>query len=119
MSSMISDERKRGRMLTGWLILMAGLYTFLAIVTLTDMSTLSDTQRMAAPFLVVMSVMNVGAVVALWMWRKVGFYVFFVTAVPLVVLNLIFNVQLLTALFPLYSLSTFWILLKPRWQYFY
>lgn len=120
MTTMTADERKRGRMLSGWLILMAGLYAILAVVTLTSgMSTLPDTQRIAAPFFVVASIVNVGAVIALWSWRKAGFYVLFLTAIPLVIMNLIFGIQLLTAFFPVYSLSTTWMLLQTRWQYFH
>ena len=122
---MSTDERKRGRWLSGWLILLALLYTWLAYQAVATMvaalpdTGLNDTPQWVLPLLIVLSLVNVGAAIALWFWRKLGFYIFVITAIPLVIINLMLGVQLLIALFPLYSVSSTWVLLRPRWQYFY
>ena len=121
------DERKRGRSLTFWLILIAVLYAFLAytaLATLLAPAQQPDPGLTAAPqwvllLLLVLSVVNLGAIIALWRWRKVGFHLFLVTAIPLIGVNLLVGVQPLMALFPLYSLSTFWLLLQARWKSFH
>ena len=59
------------------------------------------------------------AAITLWFWRKVGWYLFILMAIPSAILNLILGGQFLISLFPLYSLSTLWALLRPRWKYFY
>jgi hypothetical protein len=122
---MSTDERKRGRWLSGWLILLAILYAWLAyqavatMVTASPDPSLSDTPQWVLPLLIVLAIVNVGAAIALWFWRKIGFYLFVITAIPLVIINLMLGVQVLIALFPLYSVSSTWVLLRPRWQYFY
>ena len=120
-----TDERKRGRWLAGWLILMAFLYAWVAYDAAATGRAFAQSpdspvmQPWSQTLLIVLPILNIGGVIALWFWRKAGFYLFMIASIPLAILNLLSGMQFLDALFPLYFLSTLWLLLKPRWQYFY
>jgi hypothetical protein len=121
---MATVERTRSKLLSGWLIFHALLFGVVAlsfIVTLVNAvqnpaDDLTPTQQWAGVLLAGLSIVNVGATVALWYWRRAGYFAFIITAIPMVILNLLFGVQFLIALFPLYLLSTLWTLLKPYWN---
>lgn len=117
-SQMQTDTRKRSGLLIFWLIFMALLYALLVGVFVLSRDS-SPAGTWAIPLLVVLAVIIIGALVALWFWRKAGFYVFAVASVFVAILNLALGVQLLVALFPIYSIGTTWTVLRPHWQYFH
>jgi hypothetical protein len=125
--AMTTGERKRGWWLSGWLILMALLYALLAYDAVTTRATSAEHSDSSAAqmqpwgllLLIVLPMVNVGGAIALWFWRKVGLYLFIITSAPLFILNLQSGERFLDALFPLYFLTTLWILLEPRWKYFH
>ncbi len=117
------DTRQRGVLLGGWLIFLALVYVCLAGIDSTALlsRTLSAAglPGRAALASIVMAILSFVGFVALWFWRKAGFYICVITCIPLVLINLITGDSLLLALFPVYCLSTLWGLLQPRWRYFY
>jgi hypothetical protein len=121
---MATVERSRSRLLSIWLICLALLFAAVAIafiITLVNAiqspaDDLTPTQQWAGLLMAVLSIVNVGAAIALWNWRRIGYFIFIISAIPMVILNLLFGVQFLLALFPLFLLSTLWTLLKPYWN---
>ncbi len=117
------DTRQRGVLLSGWLIVLALVYVSVAGIDITALlnHTLSAAELpgRAALATIVMAVLNLGGFATLWFWRKVGFHIYLITCIPLVLINLINGDSLLLALFPVYCVSTLWGLLQPRWRYFY
>lgn len=124
--SELAVNRTRGPLLTIWLIFMAlanawTVYRYITIIE--DFVSHSDplftgTLEWALPLLVVLAAANLVAVVLLWLWRKIGLYIFAATSAVALVINLLLGIPLLTSLIGLIGLAILWALLRPRWGYF-
>lgn len=122
-----SDTRTRGKTLTFYLGLLAVLYAFVAAVTVgvwldpaqRQDPNLNGGSEWAIPILIILCVVNVVALVALLNWRKAGYTALVVTAIPLALMMLLFHVQPLMALFPVFSAGTLWSVLQAKWAEFY
>ncbi|HEX2907218.1 MAG TPA: hypothetical protein VHO69_10190 [Phototrophicaceae bacterium] len=121
---MTLDERKRKPLLTVWLIVIALLNLWLAyqFITISTPSapyaSLTATPTWIVPVSIMVALVNLGAVIALWQWRKVGFYLLAVTSIPMLVVNFTLGVQFFIALFPLYSVGLLWTLLQSQWNHY-
>ena len=113
-------ERRRGVWLTLWLLCLLLVYALVVVVSILQRDPIrAETPEWAVVLYIIFLLINMGALIALWFWRKVGLYICIVVSVPLVILNLLIGIQFLTSFFPLYSLGILWTLLQPRWKYFH
>jgi hypothetical protein len=91
MNSMETIERKRGGCLTAFLILAAIANPLVGLYYLAQGSTLSqmlpDIPPWIFPVLGILSLANLGFVIAIWQWKKWGAYGFFATAAIVFVMN--------------------------------
>lgn len=95
-SPLVYDARtmkSRHGCLTAWLILMvvanAGVSIIYFFTSSSLRATLPNAPGWLFPVLGVVALVNVGATVALFMWKKIGFWIFCGSALLAVVLNLI------------------------------
>lgn len=120
------DKPTRGRLITAWLIFNAALYIFLVgvfVVALanpeaSDMSVPSSDQW-AVILLMISSIIDIGAIIAIWRWRKFGLYVFVSMSLPALIAHVGLHSQFFTAIFPLTNAGIMWMVLQSRWKYFY
>jgi hypothetical protein len=125
MTTVTLPERKRGALLTGFLILMliANVWTiYRYIVIIDDWLRHSDPNwnRFGAPFvlLTVLAAVNVVGVVLLWQWRIVGLYLFIAVSLIAFVINLILGVPLITALIGLIGMVILYALVNAKREMF-
>lgn len=121
------DEPTRNKVLGGYLI---GLVLVYLVQMITDIGFMvgyiqdhdlqfTGNEQWTHPLLIVVEIATIGALVALWFWRKAGYRVLIVTSVLETILLLLLNFQFLTALVPLFGLVIMWRLLQKQWQYFH
>jgi len=122
-----NDTRKRGQLLSGWLIINVLLNFVIAYLFASTL--LTSTQTAESPIrsedvwagfvLAITAVINIAALLAIWRWRKIGFYLFAATSIPAFIAYLVMDIRILTAIFPLTSAALTWGLVKPKWHFFY
>ena len=116
----------RGSLLAVWLAFMAlaNAWTVYRYYTIIDDFVrhhdprFTDTLQWALPLLAILAALNIVAVVLLWFWRKIGFYIFVLTSFVSLVINLTLKVPLGSLLLGLIGLIVLWALLKSRWSDF-
>ncbi|MBE0690690.1 MAG: hypothetical protein IH587_11275 [Anaerolineae bacterium] len=117
--TLATNVRKRGRIASVWLIFLGLLYLITAItmvgIAASPDASLTSTQQTILPLLIVLLVISVGALVALWFWRKAGLYVLALTSIGLTILIIALGVPVLMAIFPLTGTALVWSLLHPQW----
>jgi len=113
----VTPARNRGRIASLWLIFLGLLYLVMAItiVIIAADPSVDNTQQTRLPFLIVLLVISVGAVLALWFWRKAGLYVLALTSIGLTIIITSLGVEILMAIFPLTGVALLWSLLQPHW----
>lgn len=126
MAQELYSPKERGALLTGWLafIGLANAWTaYRYIDILRDFIQHSDTTlngpaSWAYPLLTVLALLNIGAVVALFKWRRFGLYLFIVTSGIALIVNVVLGIPLLLSLVGLIGVVLLWLILKPKWDYF-
>lgn len=128
-----TNKPKRGWLLIGWIIFTVILYLWLLsgfttrygwhIVQSfynpdTYLPTLIGIEDLAIPAMLVFIFVSIGAIVALWFWRKSGFYILSLLCIAMVIIYLLFRIPFLLALIPLYNLAIGWIILRKQWHFF-
>lgn len=122
-----TEKRTHSKMLMGWLAVLAVLYGYLGAVSLSvwlnlvqrQDPTINGGSEGALVAVIALCAVNVVATLAMWKRRKAGYYALVVTAIPMALLNLLFHVSPLMALFPVYSAATTWTLIQKQWAAFY
>ena len=93
----MSDLKTRHGCLTAYLIIMmiANSGTALMYIVGADfvLSAMPDAPGWSMPVLAIMGAVNLVCAIALWMWKKWGFYGFCVSAALTLVINLIIGVN--------------------------
>ena len=119
---MIETERKRGWMLTTWLILLLiglilglGVYLFAGLIF---------SQFYPGPFwvflvLALITLIDIVFVGAIFKWKKWGVYGFAGLSVLVLIINsLIFGLRWDTSSFSLIGLIVLILLVRPKWNFF-
>lgn len=114
------------RLLRVWLVLMiiANTYGILRLYDLVTKALRGGNVRFvtgmfewAIPFLVLMSIVAIIALVIIWFSRRIGFYVLVLGTVGAGIVNLMLNVPPLNAFTGLFGIVVLWILLGPQWDH--
>ncbi|MCC6613375.1 MAG: hypothetical protein IT320_07835 [Anaerolineae bacterium] len=113
----VTPARQRGRIASFWLIFLGLLYlaTAVALITIAIGPDQDSTQPTVLALLIALLVLSIGALVALWFWRKAGLYILALTSIGLTLLIIALGVDVLMAIFPLTSVALLWSLLHPHW----
>ncbi|NJO42529.1 MAG: hypothetical protein HC769_21435 [Cyanobacteria bacterium CRU_2_1] len=117
--------RERGGLLTGWLcfVILVSLWTaFRYFAPNEELIDYSDprvvgTLRFALP-LGLLAIVNIGAGILLFLWKKIGFYILLLTAITEFVINLNIGIPLEGNLSGLAVVTILWVLLQPYWHHF-
>jgi hypothetical protein len=114
--------RERSGCLTAWLILMLIANSGLAFYYLTSGNDLARFFTNASPtvfiILAVLGAVNVASAIALWRWKKWGFYLFIGTAILSIIINLSLGIPLFNSLLGLVGVGILWYLLNKQWDQF-
>jgi hypothetical protein len=98
-------QKQRHGCLTAWLVLVIVINTLVALLYLFGSSAvasaLPSSRSWAIPVLAVLAVANVAFAVALFLWKRWGFYGFVATSVVGFALNIALGVNVAQALFGL------------------
>lgn len=115
---------KRPKFLTGWLIFMIignvfSLYSY-TLGSANIAKTLPNMPSWAITVFAVGAVVNLFAVVMLWMWKKMGFYIIIALAIIVASLNgmLLGIAGVFASLFALIGVGVLYLAMKPVWQNF-
>lgn len=118
----VETERKRGWLLTAWLIiLLIGLILGLIIYLF---SGLILSQFYPGPFwvflvLAIITIMDIVFIIAIFKWKKWGVYGFVGLSIITFIINLfIFGLRLDTSTFSLVGLIVLILLVRPKWNLF-
>lgn len=114
----------RPKFLTGWLIFMIignvfSLYSY-TLGSANIAKTLPNMPSWAITVFAVGAVVNLFAVVMLWMWKKMGFYILIALAIIVASLNgmLLGIAGVFASLFSLIGVGILYLAMKPVWQNF-
>jgi hypothetical protein len=117
-----SSSRERGGCLTAWIVVVAIANAVTAFQYITGGNQLAQAIPGASGgvfiLLAVLALVNVAAAVALWYWKRLGFYAFIGTSIAALVINLALGVPPLLSLVGLVGVGLLWYLLKDRWEQF-
>ena len=124
----IKDNPIRGKVLSTYLILLILLNLALMFVNTSSLIGFirdhevqyTGTEQWALPLLIFVEIVTIGALIALWFWRKAGYWVLIVTAVFETALLLLLKTTFLEAIQPVTTMvAIMWVVLQKRWQYFH
>ena len=105
----MSEEKQRHGCLTVWLVLIIILNSLTAVTYLFAGALLRKftpaTPVWAFPVLAICGVLNVAFAIALFQWKKWGFFGFIATAIVIFVVNLEIGIKPIHALFGLAGVS--------------
>jgi hypothetical protein len=118
MNSMETIERKRGGCLVAFLIVASVANAMVGVSYLAQGAELSrllpDMPAWIFPLLGVLSLANLGFIIAIWQWKKWGAYGFFATAAIVFVINVLtIGAGAFTGLLGVVLLG---FLLRPVWD---
>lgn len=126
MAQELYSPKERGAILTGWLVFV-GLANGWTVYRYVDIirdyvqhsdPALNGPAGWAFPLLTVLALINIGAVVALFRWRKLGWYLILMTSGVALVVNLILGIPLILSLLGFGGLAILWWLLSRKWEHF-
>jgi len=102
-------QKQRHGCLTAWLVLVVAVNSLVALIYLFGSSAVASTlpasRTWLIPVLAVLSVANVVFAIALFMWKRWGFYGFVATSAVAFVINLVIGLNVLQALFGLVGVA--------------
>ena len=114
-------SRERGGCLTAWLILVLIANALIAFYYLTSTSALQQVYPVSSVvflLLAVIGAVNVVSAIALWTWHKWGFYLFAITSVITLVINIGIGLPIVSSLSGLIGVGILWYLLSKKWSAF-
>lgn len=114
-------SRERGGCLTAWLILVLIANALIAFYYLTSTSALQQVYPVSSVIFLLLAAIgavNVVSAIGLWTWHKWGFYLFAITSVITLVINISIELPILSSLSGLIGVAILWFLLRSRWQAF-
>jgi hypothetical protein len=120
---MAKKERKRGVLLTLWIILMLifnGMFALLYLLGGKSISSELTTLPIWAIYLMgVLSALNFVYAIFLYKWKKWPFYAFCGSAIIAFVVNLIAGINIVSALFSLIiGPLVLYLIMRTRWNLF-
>lgn len=119
---MAEMKKKRGGLLTAWLILMlianAGIAVFyLLIFPLSSIAFKNPPPYWSFPALGIMGILNFVFTIFLFKWKKWAFFAFCVmTGITFVINNVVINMDLFS-IFGLLGPVILYLLLRSKWNY--
>jgi hypothetical protein len=109
-------QKQRHGCLTAWLVLVIVINTLVALVYLFGSSAvasaLPSSRSWVIPVLAVLAVANVAFAVALFLWKRWGFYGFVATSIVAFALNIALGVNVAQALFGLAGVAVLYGVLQ-------
>jgi len=117
---MAQGPKKRGGCLTAFLIAvmvinpLVGLYYLLASSQVKD--AVPSMPDWALPALIIMCFFNFVCAIAIWNWKKWGFYGFLASSIIAFVVNLSTGIPIYQSIFGLVGLAILFALLRPVWD---
>jgi hypothetical protein len=117
----VMQSRERGGCLTAWLILVLIANALIAFYYLTSTSALQQVYPVSSVIFLLLAVIgavNVVSAIGLWTWHRWGFYLFGVTSLITLVINIGIGLPIVSSLLGLVGVGILWFLLRNRWQAF-
>jgi hypothetical protein len=115
-------EKKRGGCITAFLIFMFIVNPVLSLyyiaageIVKQSLPTMPD---LAIPALAILGLINFGLAIAMWNWKKIGLYGFWVSSIIILGINLSAGISLLQSLLGLLGPIIITLLVKPKWNEF-
>ena len=116
------QSRERGGCLTAWLIVVLIANALIAFYYLTSTPALQQVYPTisSAVFLLLalIGALNIVSAIGLWTWHKWGFYLFAITSVITLVINIGIGLPIVSSLTGLIGVAILWYLLRKKWQAF-
>ncbi|NCO96528.1 MAG: hypothetical protein COY38_05245 [Candidatus Aenigmarchaeota archaeon CG_4_10_14_0_8_um_filter_37_24] len=113
-------EKKRGGLLTAWLILMiiANSFTTLTYLFLNSLIIAAFPNVPSSIFYIygALELANVIFAIFLFKWKKWAFFAFCTSAVIIFIMNVSIGLSIFTALFGLIGIVILYLILKPKWN---
>ena len=113
------ETRSRGGCLTAFLIVMMIVNPLVAIMYLATGSAIQrslDAPSWAIPVLGIFCIVNFVAAIALWRWKKWGFYAFVVSSLVALVINIMIGLPLYQVVFGPIGVVILYALLHKIWD---
>jgi hypothetical protein len=107
--------KQRHGCLTAWLVLIIVANALVGVAYLATAGTLTRTGTVpgwAIPVLILLSLANVGLAIALFMWKRWGFYGFVATSLIALVVNLAIGLSVAQAVFGLVGVAVLYGVLQ-------
>lgn len=107
--------KQRHGCLTAWLVLIIVANALVGVVYIATAGTMTSTGAVpgwAIPILILLSLVNVGLAISLFMWKRWGFYGFIVTSLIALVVNLAIGLSIAQALFGLVGVAVLYGVLQ-------
>ena len=117
-----TQAQERGGCLTAWLIVVLIANALIAFYYLTSSAALQQVypgvSSVVFLLLAVIGVVNIASAIGLWTWHKWGFYLFAVTSVVTLAINISIGLPVISSLTGLIGVAILWYLLRNKWQAF-
>jgi hypothetical protein len=112
--------RNRGGCLAAFLVAMMIINPLVAILYLAAGSTISknlpDAPTWAIPVLGIFCIVNFAGAIALWRWKKWGFYAFVVSALVALVVNIMIGIPLFQVIWGPLGVVILYALVRRVWD---
>ena len=113
-------DRRRGGCLTAFLLAMMIINPLVAILYLAAGSLvqkgLPDAPSWAIPVLGIFCIVNLACAIALWRWKRWGFYGFVVSAIVALVINIIIGLPAHQIIAGPVGVIILYVLVRPVWD---
>jgi len=114
------QERNRGGCLTAFLVAMMIINPLVAILYLAAGSTIAknlpNAPSWSIPVLGIFCIVNFAGAIALWRWKRWGFYAFVVSALVALVVNIIIGIPLYQVIWGPLGVVILYALLRRVWD---
>ena len=118
-----TTEKKRGILLTIWLILMLIANAAMALIYLIGGSFISELTSTISSWAIytlgILAVLNFIFTIFLFMWKKWAFFAFCGSAVVALIINLIIGTNIIFSILSLIiGIGILYLILRPKWNLF-
>ena|SRR3989344_3527910 len=118
-----TTEKKRGVLLTIWLILMLIANAAMALIYLIGGSFISELTSTISSWAIytlgILAVLNFIFTIFLFMWKKWAFFAFCGSAVVALIINLIIGTNIIFSILSLIiGIGILYLILRPKWNLF-
>ncbi len=119
---MVETEKKRGALLTTWLVIMLIANFFTALSYFIFNSTIASTYPNIPVWMFylygVLSLANLTFVIFLFMWKRWAFYALCGSAVIAFIMNIVVGLGIATSIMGLAGPVILYLIMRSRWELF-